>query len=73
MTGRPLRNRTRHLLFREHPGRNTLPALGVVLLSLGMPLEDFLVVIVGVLVGVAGVVLEIALGSLAIDALGELL
>jgi hypothetical protein len=54
-------------------GLDTLPALGVVLLSLGVLLEDFLVVIVGVLVGVAGVVLEIALGSLAIDALGELL
>lgn len=38
-----------------------------------MLLEDFLVVIVGVVVGVAEVVLEIALGRLAIDALGELL
>ena len=53
-------------------GLDTLPALGVVLLSLGVLLEDFLVVIVGVMVGVAGVVLEIALGRLAIDALGEL-
>jgi hypothetical protein len=54
-------------------GLDTLPALGVVLLSLGVLLEDFLVVIVGVAMGVAGVVLEIALGRLAIDALGELL
>lgn len=54
-------------------GLDTLPALGVVLLSLGVLLEDFLVVIVGVVVGVAGVVLEIALGRLAIDALGKLL
>lgn len=54
-------------------GLDTLPALGVVLLSLGVLLEDFLVVIVGVMVGVAGVVLEIALGRLAVDALGELL
>ena len=53
-------------------GLDTLPALGVVLLSLGVLLEDFLVVIVGVMVGVAGVVLEVALGRLAIDALGEL-
>lgn len=53
-------------------GLDTLPALGVVLLSLGVLLEDFLVVIVGVAVGVAGVVLEIALGRIAIDALGEL-
>lgn len=54
-------------------GLDTLPALGVLLLSLGMLLEDFLVVIVGVVVGVAGVVLEIALGRLAVDALGKLL
>jgi hypothetical protein len=54
-------------------GLDTLPALGVVLLSLGVLLEDFLVVIVGVVVGVAGVVLEIALGKLAIDALSDLL
>jgi hypothetical protein len=54
-------------------GLDTLPALGVVLLSLGVLLEDFLVVIAGVMVGVAGVVLEITLGRLAIDALGELL
>jgi hypothetical protein len=54
-------------------GLDTLPALGVALLSLGVLLEDFLVVIVGVVVGAAGVVLEIALGRLAIDTLGELL
>lgn len=54
-------------------GLDTLPALGVVLLSLGVLLEDFLVVIVGVVVGAAGVVLEVALGRLAVDALGELL
>lgn len=54
-------------------GLDTLPALGVVLLSLGVLLEDFLVVIVGVMVGTVGVALEIALGRLAIDALGELL
>jgi hypothetical protein len=54
-------------------GLDTLPALGVVLLSLGVLLEDFLVAIVGVVVGTAGVVLEITLGRLVIDALGELL
>lgn len=54
-------------------GLDTLPALGVVLLSLGVLLEDFLVVVVGVVVGVAGVVLEITLGKVAVDALGELL
>lgn len=54
-------------------GLDTLPALGVVLLSLGVLLEDFLVVVVGVVVGAVGVVLEIALGRLAVDALDELL
>ena len=37
-------------------GLDTLPALGVVLLSLGVLLEDFLLVVLGVAVGVAGVV-----------------
>jgi hypothetical protein len=54
-------------------GLDTLPALGVVSLSLGVLLEDFVVVIAGVVVGVVGVVLEVALARLAIDALGELL
>jgi hypothetical protein len=53
-------------------GLDTLPALGVVLLSLGMLLEDFLVAIAALLVGVAGVVLEIALGSAAIHGIGTL-
>ena len=35
-------------------GLDTLPALGVVLLSLGVLLEDFLMVVVGVAVGAAG-------------------
>jgi hypothetical protein len=53
-------------------GLDTLPALGVVLLSLGVLLEDFLVVVAGVVVGVAGVGLEIALGKAAIDEIGKL-
>ncbi len=48
-------------------GLDTLPALGVVLLSLGVLLEDFAVVIAAIVVGVAGVVLEIALGKAAIN------
>jgi hypothetical protein len=54
-------------------GLDTLPALGVVLLSLGVLLEDFLVVIAALLVGAAGVVLELALGSAAIHGIGSLL
>ncbi len=54
-------------------GLDTLPSLGVVLLSLGVLLEDFLVVVVGVAVGVAGVGLELTLGSALVNAVGKLL
>jgi hypothetical protein len=53
-------------------GLDTLPALGVVLVSLGVLLEDIVVVILGLVVGVAGVTLEIALGKAAIDEIGKL-
>jgi len=54
-------------------GLDTLPALCVVLLSLGVLLEDFAIVIVALVVGVAGVVLEVVLGSAAVKGLGHLL
>jgi hypothetical protein len=54
-------------------GLDTLPALGVVLLSLGVLLEDIAVVVLGIAVGVAGVALEIVLGSAAIKGIGKLL
>jgi len=54
-------------------GLDTLPALGVVLLSLAVLLEDFAIVIVGMAIGVAGVALEIFLGKAAVDALSGLL
>jgi hypothetical protein len=54
-------------------GLDTLPALGVVLLSLGVLLEDFAVVVAGFVVGAAGVVFEIVLGKAAVDAIGDLL
>jgi hypothetical protein len=50
-------------------GLDTLPSLGVVLLSLGVVLEDILLVIVAVAIGVAGVVLEILLGSAVVNAI----
>jgi hypothetical protein len=53
-------------------GLDTLPALGVVLLSLAVLLEDFALVVAAVAVGVAGVVLEIVLGSAAIKGIGHL-
>jgi hypothetical protein len=54
-------------------GLDTLPALGVVLLSLAVLLEDFAVVVVGMMIGVAGVALEIFLGKAVVDALSGLL
>jgi hypothetical protein len=53
-------------------GLDTLPALGVVLLSLGVLLEDFLLVALGLVVGVAGVVLEIAIGGAVLRGLRSL-
>jgi hypothetical protein len=53
-------------------GLDTLPALGVVLLSLGVLLEDFVVVVVAVVVGVAGVALEIVVGSAAVNGIGKI-
>jgi hypothetical protein len=44
-------------------GLDTLPALGVVLVSLGVLLEDVIVVALGLIVGVGGVLLEIVVGS----------
>jgi hypothetical protein len=54
-------------------GLDTLPALGVVLVSLGVLLKDIAVVILGVAVAVAGVALEIVLGKAAIKGLASLL
>jgi hypothetical protein len=53
-------------------GLDTLPALGVVLLSLGVLLEDVIVVILGLVVGAAGVLLEVVLGAAAIKGIGNL-
>jgi hypothetical protein len=53
-------------------GLDTLPALGVVLLSLGVLLEDFAVVVLALVVGSAGVLLEIVLGRAAVRGVGNL-
>ena len=50
-------------------GLDTLPALGVVLISLGVLLEDPLLGIAGLLIGAAGVFLVVFLGKAAIDAI----
>lgn len=53
-------------------GLDTLPALGVVLLSLGVLLEDIAVVVVALAVGVGGVVLEVVLGKAAAGGIKKL-
>ena len=53
-------------------GLDTLPALGVVLLSLGVLLEDSVVAAAGIVVGVVGIVVEVILGSAAVNAVGDL-
>jgi hypothetical protein len=53
-------------------GLDTLPALGAVLISLAVLMEDVALVIAGVLVILAGVALEVALGSAIVDGIGHL-
>ncbi len=53
-------------------GLDTLPSLGAVLLSLGVLLEDALVVGAAIVVGVAGIVLEIVVGSAAVNGISSL-
>lgn len=52
-------------------GLDTMPALGVVLLALGWLLEDLLVVLAGVVLGAAGVVLEVVLGAAALHGISS--
>jgi hypothetical protein len=54
-------------------GLDTLPALGLVVLSLGVLLEDFVVVAVGVAVGVTGIAVELVVGGAAYRGLDSLL
>jgi hypothetical protein len=53
-------------------GLDTLPSLGVVLLSLGVLLEDLAIVVLGVVLGVAGAALELILGRAVVRAIGNL-
>src|SRR4051794_30741978 len=54
------------------PGLDTLPALGVVLVSLGVLLQNPILGVGGAAIGAAGVVLEIVLGRAAVDAASHL-
>ena len=53
-------------------GLDTLPSIGVVLLSLGVLLEDFAVVVLALIIGSGGVLLEIVLGKAAVRGIGNL-
>ena len=54
-------------------GLDTLPALAVVVISLGMLLEDALIAIAGVILGIVGVALEVVLGAAAVHGLKSVL
>ena len=53
-------------------GLDTLPSLGTVLLSLGVLLEDFALVVLALIVGGAGVLVELVLGKAAVRGIGHL-
>jgi hypothetical protein len=53
-------------------GLDTLPALGAVLVSVGVLLDDIAVVITGVVLGAAGVFLELVLGKAAFSGVKQL-
>jgi hypothetical protein len=52
-------------------GLDTLPALGVVVLSLGVMLEDAVVAAIGLVIGAAGVGLVLAVGGMAFRLFGR--
>lgn len=54
-------------------GLDTLPALGVVLISLGVLLEDALIAAAGAILGIVGVALEVVLGAAAVHGVSSLL
>ena len=53
-------------------GLDTLPSLGVVLLSIAVLLEDVAIVVLAIVVGVAGVMLELILGRAAVRGIEKL-
>jgi hypothetical protein len=53
-------------------GLDTLPALGVVIVSLGVLLEDALIALAGLLLAATGIALELALGAAAVHGVSSL-
>jgi len=81
VSGRPLRSfyglvvlalTVAAFLAPPFSGLDTLPALGVVVLSLGILLRDSIFVAAGIVIGTGGVFVEITLGSLAAKGIGSL-
>ena len=54
-------------------GLDTIPSIGVVLISLGVLLEDPILGGIGFVVGAVGVLIVFLLGRAAVDAIGGLL
>ena len=54
-------------------GLDTLPSLGIVLVALGVLLEDFLLAIAGLVIGALGALLVFFLGSRAVELVQQLL
>jgi hypothetical protein len=54
-------------------GLDTLPSLGVVLISVGVLLDDALLALIGAIVGAVGVLLVLFLGRLVVEGATELL
>jgi hypothetical protein len=54
-------------------GLDTLPALGVVVLSVGVLVEDVVIVGAGVVIGAGGVALVVALGRAALRGVADLI
>jgi hypothetical protein len=53
-------------------GLDTLPSLGVVVISVGVLLDDAVLVGLGLILGVLGVILELVLGSAAYRGISSL-
>jgi hypothetical protein len=53
-------------------GLDTLPALGAVVVSLGFLLEDFVMTLVGLVIGAIGALFVIVLGNLVVDLIQRL-
>ena len=61
------------LIAPPFTGLDTLPALGIIIISLSIILDDALMLLAGVLVGTVGSVLVIGLGAAALEGLTRII